>query len=85
MSRQEITEQLIGIYRNYIQDEQVAGNILPETKLEALSISSVDYIKIIIDIENDFNFEFDDEDLAPGKFQTINSMIDYIEEKINHE
>lgn len=74
-------EVLMEIYKIYIRDPQVAANLSENTKLEELSISSVDYIKIIIDIENEFDFEFDDEDLAPGKFITIGQMVDYIEKK----
>lgn len=39
---------------------------------------TVDFIKIIIEIENTFDFEFDDDVLAPGAFQTIQDVYDYI-------
>lgn len=40
-------------------------------------ISSVDFIKIIVSIEEEFGFEFDDEDLEIGRFSSLEELIDY--------
>ncbi len=49
-----------------------------------MNINSVDYIKIIIDIENQFDIEFEDEALMPGNFETILDMVNYISKLTNN-
>lgn len=41
------------------------------------NLSSVDFIKIIVSIEEEFEFEFDDEDLEIGRFSSLEELIDY--------
>lgn len=48
------------------------------TKFETLDIDSITFIKIIISIEREFNFEFDDDFLSLSLFPTISSLCDYI-------
>ena len=45
-------------------------------------IDSITFIKIVVALEEMFNFEFDDEMLLLTAFPTIKSMIEYVELKI---
>ena len=45
--------------------------ILPDTNLLALGINSIDFIKIIVALEIEFNIEFDEDRLAHDSFKTI--------------
>ena len=48
------------------------------------TISSVDFIKIIVSVETefDFDFEFADEDLTLNRFKTIDEFIGYIAQRV---
>ena len=52
-----------------------------KTKLST-GLDSITFIKIVIALENEFNFEFDYEKLIIREFPTIMSMIEYLETKI---
>ena len=80
MNKKKIEDELISLYRKYMEDTEVV--LLSDTKMTDIEISSVDYIKVIIDIENEFNFEFDDDDLLPDRFEVVKDMVDYIYDKI---
>lgn len=41
------------------------------------------YIKIVVALEGEFDFEFDDEMLLITAFPTIKSIIDYVESKVH--
>ena len=77
MDELTVQNQLISIYKKFLKDEKFT-ELTIHTQLNDLSINSVDYIKIIIEIENTFDFEFDDDALAPGTFQTIQDVYNYI-------
>ncbi len=81
MSKEAILGSLIDIYKQYIEEEQDKIVLNKETKLQDMPINSVSYIKVIIDIENEFDFEFDDDALLPDHFVTIDDMVNYIMEQ----
>ena len=80
MNIENIESAVINIYVNYVSDEW-RERISIETKMEEMEIRSVDFIRIIIDIENAFNFEFDDDELQPHYYHTIQDMVSFIENK----
>jgi acyl carrier protein len=66
-----------------IQD--VASEKMIELNADSLlleDIDSITFIKIVIQLESNFCFEFDDEMLLLAAFPTVKSMIDYVESKI---
>lgn len=50
--------------------------------LSNLGINSLTYIKIVVEIESQFGFEFEDEDLNYEKFKTINDIVCYVESNL---
>lgn len=54
-----------------------------DKELNKLIISSIKYITIIVAIENKYNFEFEDECLLEGYFQTYEQLAEYIQKAIN--
>ena len=48
--------------------------------LENIGITSVKKVKLLVAIEAEFDFEFDDEDLINLQFNTLKSLCEYIVE-----
>jgi acyl carrier protein len=48
-------------------------------------LDSITFIKIVVALEGEFGFEFDDEMLLITKFPTVKSMIEYVESKVNDQ
>ncbi|NLA83679.1 MAG: acyl carrier protein [Clostridiales bacterium] len=67
-----------------IQENQGAYDISPDSELTAIGIDSTKFINMVVALENEFGFEFDDENLLVSKFPTIKSIIDYVESKAVH-
>ena len=44
-------------------------------------ISSIDFIRIVVMIENEYDFEFMDEDLVQTKFRSISDLSEYIQKR----
>ena len=80
MDKKTVETQLITIYQKYLKGDNEILTLA--TNLNDMVINSVDYIKIIIDIENQFDMEFEDEALMPGNFETIHDMVNYISNSI---
>jgi len=48
-----------------------------------LNVDSITFIKIIVALEEAFDFEFDDEMLLITKFPTVESMMLYVKTKVS--
>lgn len=57
-------------------------NISVDTELSSIGIDSLTFIKLVVALECEFDFEFDDEKLVIKEFQTIKSLINYTEKKV---
>ncbi len=81
----ENREKVIGILKD------VVSRTIPENwmerggQLSELSIDSLEYIKIVVQIENTFDIEFDDEALVLEKFASVDDICAYINELIEVE
>lgn len=64
-----------------INGEQL-DNISLDTHFSQIGIDSISFIKVIVDLESEFDFEFDDEMLQFMRFPTIRRMIEYVESKV---
>ncbi len=58
------------------------NSITCKTTLTELGIDSITFIKLIVNLEEMFGFEFDDQMLLFTAFPNIQTMIDYVEENI---
>lgn len=55
-----------------------------DSQLLLIGINSFLFIRLVVVIENEFGFEFDDECLDYNKFKTLSDLIIYVEEKLNN-
>lgn len=62
-------------------DAKAAREVTFETGLVDIGIDSITFIKMVVALEEEFDFEFDDEKLFITAFSTIRTMIEYIEAK----
>lgn len=63
-------------------NEKVLDDVSIDTHFASVGLDSITFIKAIIALESEFDFEFDDEMLLITAFSTIKSMVEYVESKI---
>ncbi len=82
MSKQEIKEKVIDILKKYTRREEVWENFNENSDiLNDLKINSARLVDIILDIEDEFDLEVEDE--AMDRIHTINDVVEIIAEKTN--
>ena len=57
--------------------------ITVDTLLSDLPFDSIKFNKMVVALESEFDFEFDDEKLLYTQFQTVKSLIEYVDLKLN--
>lgn len=60
----------------------IMDNLQINDDLSVLNLDSLIFIRLVVCIEDEFDIEFDDENLDMDKFDTLQSLILYIESKI---
>ena len=78
----EIQQEIINIIKHDLNDS-LDTDIKLDMNLSDLGIDSVMFVKIIVEIESVFNFEFDNEKLLFTAFPRIIDLIDYVLFKIS--
>ncbi len=58
-------------------------NVSLDTNFNSIGLDSITFIKTVIALESEFDFEFDDEMLLISEFPTVKSMVEYVESKVN--
>jgi amino acid adenylation domain-containing protein len=62
--------------------EKVSDNVSLDMDFNSIGLNSITFIKTIVALEREFDFEFDDEMLLITKFPTVKSMVEYVESKV---
>lgn len=80
MDRQQIAEDVKAVIKNYVKDPKLMETAGMETSiLDDLKVNSARLVDIIIQFEDTFDIEIDDDD-ADG-IRTIGDAVDYIAER----
>ena len=57
--------------------------VTEESELKLLSLDSLSFIEVLIDIEEEFEITFDVEELGFYNWETVSDIVNSVEEKIN--
>lgn len=76
------SEKVIWIIKDKLSGKTDVG---PQDKLQDLNVDSVAFIQIIVALESEFGFEFEDEKLLFTAFPTVKDMVDYVIDRTGGE
>lgn len=78
----ETKNEVIEILKQLVIHIDVEEYFLDNDEMIGLGLDSITFIKMIIMLEEKFQFEFDDETLLSTYFDTLSKLIDYIDSKV---
>lgn len=78
----DFISKVIHIINQFIDNDSIQNDQI-ENSFSSLNLDSITFIKLIVALEGEFDFEFDDEMLLFTAFPTIRTMIEYVECKAN--
>ena len=81
MNNTELIEPLKKILKPYVQDEEAFQNLTEDTNfIDDLKINSANLVDVILDVEDEFDIEIEDE--AMEKMLNVKAALEIITEKI---
>lgn len=82
----EIALKLKGIISNVCGEEkEEIKNLDEHDNLLEVGINSIDFVKLVVLIEEEFDMEFDDDFLDFSKLNKFGDVVAYIEEQIQYK
>ena len=82
MDTTEIREKLIQIIRVNVDENATVNEMNLRDDLSILNFNSLSFIKVIVDIESEFDIEFEDSSLNYSNYPTLTSLCNYIEKNV---
>jgi acyl carrier protein len=84
MDKNELINKLKEIVKPYVQDETGFNNLTEETDfINDLKINSANLVDVILDVEDAFNIEIDDESME--KMLNVKAAMNIITTKLNEK
>ncbi len=84
MDKNELIAELKKIVKPYVQDETGFDNLSEETDfINDLKINSANLVDVILDVEDAFDIEIDDESME--KMLTVKAAMEIINTKLNEK
>ena len=67
------------IVKLMIEVGELTDNIGLDTTFKEIEIESLNFITIIVEIEDNFGIEFDDENMLTSNYKTVGDFVNYVE------
>ena len=81
MTRKELITSVQKIVKPYIQDQEAFNNLSEETDfINDLKINSANLVDVILDVEDEFNIEIDNDSM--DKMLSVKAALDIIQTKL---
>ena len=82
MNREELITSIKKIVKPYVQNQEAFKNLSEETDfIKDLKINSANLVDIILDVEDEFDIEFDNDSME--KMLSVKAAIDVIKTKLS--
>ncbi len=80
----ELTERIENIILTVLKiDPEIIKELSPDESLNRIGVDSVNFIEIVISLEEEFNIAFEDDELLLQNLNTINKLKNIISNKLN--
>ena len=80
-----IRNQVINAISKLLEDENKKELLDFNNDLSTLGFNSISFIKLVLELEDIFNIEFDDELLSYKKFISLDNLCDYIDIRMQNK
>ena len=76
MTREEVASKVMKIVADLFGGEDIKEDMFLDTR--GLGLSSIQFLTLILEVEEVLEVEFEDDNLNMSKYQTVGDCIDYI-------
>lgn len=82
MDKEALTAKILEVFSDVLPEIDADNLDLTAPLTTTYGVNSVSIIQFIVGLENEFNIEFDDSELALGLYYDMNDMIKAVQTKV---
>lgn len=79
----ENLERIKKVMKTTLGNADFIDGLSADSLLVDLGINSVVFIKIVVEMENEFDIEFDDDELDFARIEKLQDLVDVVAEKLD--
>ena len=80
MERKSIEDQILYVFRTVMKDDNFSADFDEDI---TGGLDSIGFVTLVVELENKFDIEFDDEDFELSKMKSVNQITDLIIKYLN--
>lgn len=78
----DIREQILDVIEMILQDGNIRSAVDINDDLAYLGVNSINYVKIVIELEDELDIEFEDDKIDFSQFPTFTDLCTYVEKLV---
>ena len=79
---EETRKKIISIVEDVIMDKIETSETM-DVSFENLGLDSFLFVRVLVEIENEFDIQFESDSFEDGIFENLNSLVFWVQNKIN--
>ena len=70
----DVQDRILGLVRAILKQNAIAAEVLPESKLVDVGLTSMDMVNLMLSVEAEFDFTIPQAEITPENFQSVETL-----------
>ena len=70
----DVQDRILGLVRAILKQNAIAAEVLPESKLVDVGLTSMDMVNLMLSVEAEFDFTIPQAEITPENFQSVKTL-----------
>ena len=70
----DVSERILGLVRAILKQNAIAAEVLPDSKLVDVGLTSMDMVNLMLSVEAEFDFTIPQDQITPENFQSVRTL-----------
>ncbi|HXN70504.1 MAG TPA: phosphopantetheine-binding protein [Bradyrhizobium sp.] len=70
----DVSDRILGLVRAILKQNAIAAEVLPDSKLVDVGLTSMDMVNLMLSVEAEFDFTIPQDQITPENFQSVNTL-----------
>jgi acyl carrier protein len=74
MESSTVQDRVLGLIKNILAQNSISADVYPELRLVDIGLTSMDMVKLMLDVEAEFDFTIPQPEITPENFQSARTL-----------
>src|ERR1700719_2062211 len=70
----DVSDRILGLVKAILKQNAIAAEVLPDSKLVDVGLTSMDMVNLMLSVEADFDFTIPQAEITPENFQSVDTL-----------